>query len=48
MAVRRIRAWPWVALAEALIAIGVFVLAGSAGTIVLAAGSATLFGAIVR
>jgi hypothetical protein len=48
MTVLKTRAWPWFALAVVLIAVGLFVIAGAVGTIVLAVGFLTLFGAGVR
>jgi uncharacterized membrane protein YjjB (DUF3815 family) len=41
-------AWAWLALAAALIAVGLFIVDGAAGSIVLACGFLALFGAGVR
>jgi hypothetical protein len=42
------KTWPWFVLAAALVALGLFVVAGSAGTILLAVGLLALFGAGMR
>lgn len=48
MTVFKIGARPWLMLAAVLIAVGVFAVRGSAGSIILACGFLALFGAGIR
>ena len=48
MTALKTRTWPWIALAGALVALGLFAVHGVAGSILLACGLLTVFGVCIR